>query len=166
MLGNFSCFCCRLLTFFKINFFQKFFQEHCQSVKQFGPRSGPTFWWPWSWSKLFAKFISRRYNERVKYRNTAKTMVSIHAATAINNMLFQVALLMLTLCMLGNIACFFLPSFFFFFFFKINSFKKFFEKCNQYQTVLDPDQTWHFIGSWSGAKLFEKILSRQQKLSL
>ena len=24
MLGNFSCFSCRLLTFFKINFFQKF----------------------------------------------------------------------------------------------------------------------------------------------
>ena len=51
MMGNFSCFCCRLLTFFKINFFNKFFQEHYQSVKQFGSRSG---------SKLFAKVISRR----------------------------------------------------------------------------------------------------------
>ena len=27
ILGNFSCFCCRLLTFFKINFFKRFFQE-------------------------------------------------------------------------------------------------------------------------------------------
>ena len=34
MLGNFSCFCCRLLTFLKINFFKKFFQEqtNCQTV--------------------------------------------------------------------------------------------------------------------------------------
>ena len=36
MLGNFSLnFFCRLLTFFKINFFKKFFQEHYKSVKQF-----------------------------------------------------------------------------------------------------------------------------------
>ena len=27
MLGNFSCFCCRLLTFFKINLCGKFFRE-------------------------------------------------------------------------------------------------------------------------------------------
>ena len=33
MLGNFSCFCCRLLTFFEINFFRKFFQRHYQGVK-------------------------------------------------------------------------------------------------------------------------------------
>ena len=31
-----------LLTFFKIIFF---FQEHYQSVKQFGSRSGPTLWY-------------------------------------------------------------------------------------------------------------------------
>ena len=43
MLGNLSCFCCRLLTFFQINFFKIFFQEHYQSVKQFGYRSGLTF---------------------------------------------------------------------------------------------------------------------------
>ena len=43
MLGNFSCFCCRLLIFFKINFFEKFFQEYHLSVKQIGSRSGPTF---------------------------------------------------------------------------------------------------------------------------
>ena len=34
MMGNFSYFCCRLLTFFKINFFKKFFQKYyqCQTV--------------------------------------------------------------------------------------------------------------------------------------
>ena len=42
MLGNFSCFCCLLLTFFKTNFFKKFFQGLYQSIKQFGSRSGPT----------------------------------------------------------------------------------------------------------------------------
>ena len=31
---------CHLLTFFKINFFKRFFQEHSQSVKHFGSRSG------------------------------------------------------------------------------------------------------------------------------
>ena len=28
MLGNFSCLCCRLLAFFEINFFKKFFHKH------------------------------------------------------------------------------------------------------------------------------------------
>ena len=41
MLGNFSCFSCHLLTFFKINFYKKFFQEHCESVKKFRSRLGP-----------------------------------------------------------------------------------------------------------------------------
>ena len=38
LLGNFSCFfvVCRLLIFFKINFFEKFFREYHQSVKQLG----------------------------------------------------------------------------------------------------------------------------------
>ena len=60
MLGNISWFCCCLLTFFKINFFKKFFHKHYQSVKKFGSRSGPTICWSWSGSKLFAKVISRR----------------------------------------------------------------------------------------------------------
>ena len=38
---------CRLLIFFKINVFKKFFQEHDQSVKQFGFKSGPTFCRAW-----------------------------------------------------------------------------------------------------------------------
>ena len=38
ILGNCSCFCCCLLTFFKINFFKKLFQEHYQSVKPVGSR--------------------------------------------------------------------------------------------------------------------------------
>ena len=43
LLGNFSLvFFCRLLNFFKINFFEKFFQKYHQSVKQFGSRSSPT----------------------------------------------------------------------------------------------------------------------------
>ena len=47
------------LGIFKINFFEIFFQEYHQSVKQFGSRSGPTFCRAWSGSKLFAKVISR-----------------------------------------------------------------------------------------------------------
>ena len=34
-LGNFSTFCCRLLTFFRINLLKKFFQDDYQSVKWF-----------------------------------------------------------------------------------------------------------------------------------
>ena len=43
MLGNLSCFCCRLLTFFQNKLFKKkFFQEHDQSVKHsVGPDLGP-----------------------------------------------------------------------------------------------------------------------------
>ena len=41
----FSCFCCHLLTFFKINFLKNKFQEHYQSDKRFGFRSGPKFCW-------------------------------------------------------------------------------------------------------------------------
>ena len=35
MLGNSLCFCCHMLTFFKVNFFKKIFQEHlpeCQTI--------------------------------------------------------------------------------------------------------------------------------------
>ena len=35
-LGNLSYFCCRLVTFFKVNFFKKSFQNNYQNVKQFG----------------------------------------------------------------------------------------------------------------------------------
>ena len=40
--GKFLCFFC-LLIFFKINFFEKFFQEYHESFKQFGYRSGMAF---------------------------------------------------------------------------------------------------------------------------
>ena len=60
ILGNFSCFCCHPLTFFKINFFKIFFQKHYQSVKQFGSRPGLTFCLSWSGSKLFAKVIKKK----------------------------------------------------------------------------------------------------------
>ena len=59
--GKFFMDFCRLLIFFKIDFFKKFFQEYHQSVKQFGSRSGPTFCPAWSGSKLFVKVISRRH---------------------------------------------------------------------------------------------------------
>ena len=46
--------------FFKIKFFEKFFHEYNQRVKQFGFRSGPTFCQALSKSKLFAKVVSRQ----------------------------------------------------------------------------------------------------------
>ena len=60
MLGNLSCFTV-CWFFFKIIFFENFFQEYHQSVKQFGSRSGPTSCRAWSGSKLFAKVINRRH---------------------------------------------------------------------------------------------------------
>ena len=42
MLSIFSCFCFPLLSFMKMNFLKNLFQEHYQSVKGFGSRSGPT----------------------------------------------------------------------------------------------------------------------------
>ena len=60
MLGYFSWYFCRLQIFFKVCLFEKFFNEHYQSVKQFGSRSGLTFCRAWSGSKLFAKIFSRR----------------------------------------------------------------------------------------------------------
>ena len=42
----------------KINFFQKYLQEHYQSVKWSISRSEPTFCWYWTGSKLFANCIS------------------------------------------------------------------------------------------------------------
>ena len=51
MLGNFSCFCCGLLTFFKLNFFNKIFSgtlPECQNsldpdqdIYSVGPDLGP-----------------------------------------------------------------------------------------------------------------------------
>ena len=57
-----ECFFVVCWFFFKINFLRKkkIFQEHHQSVKKNGSRSGPTFCRSWSGSKLFAKVISRR----------------------------------------------------------------------------------------------------------
>ena len=43
--------------------------QHYQSVKQFGSRSGPTFCWAWSGSKLFAKVISRQQKSQLLTRN-------------------------------------------------------------------------------------------------
>ena len=43
LLGNFVCFFVVCGFFFKLTFSKEIFQEHHQSVKQFGSRSGPTF---------------------------------------------------------------------------------------------------------------------------
>ena len=51
MLGNFSSFCCPLLTF-QNWFFQKFLSGTLSSIKRFGSRSGPMLCWSWSGSKL------------------------------------------------------------------------------------------------------------------
>ena len=64
--------------FFEINFLEKFYQEYCQGVKQFGSRSGLTkYLLPdldpncLTLLQLFAKLISRRQNSplarKVKY---------------------------------------------------------------------------------------------------
>ena len=50
------------------------FQTIRECIKQFGSRSGPTFFQAWSGSKLFAKVISRwqkSRRQRVKYRTTS-----------------------------------------------------------------------------------------------
>ena len=46
LLGNFAAFLLSAEFFFKINFFDKFFQEYHQSVKQYGSSSDPTFCGP------------------------------------------------------------------------------------------------------------------------
>ena len=48
-------------------FSKKFFQEHDQSVKQFGSRSGLTWCQAWSGSTLFSKIISRRHKQMLSY---------------------------------------------------------------------------------------------------
>ena len=58
--------------FFKI--FKKFFQEHYQRVKQFGSRSGPTFCWSWSWSKLFANAFSRSQKSQLARKELKLTL--------------------------------------------------------------------------------------------
>ena len=58
--------CCCLLTFFKIDYFKKFFQAHYQSVNL-----NPD--WPWSGSKLFAKISRRR--QKVLARKELKVNV-------------------------------------------------------------------------------------------
>ena len=37
MLGNFSCFCCHLLTFFKINYFKEFFRNTVRVLNGLDP---------------------------------------------------------------------------------------------------------------------------------
>ena len=60
MLGNFSRFCCPMLTFFKINFFTILFHEHNHESNCLDTGQVSTFCRSWSGSKLFAIVIGRR----------------------------------------------------------------------------------------------------------
>ena len=62
MLGNFSCFYCRLLTFFKINFFQKnSFRGNLDLDREI-------------WVNLFSKVISRRQNSQLAMNELVEYM--------------------------------------------------------------------------------------------
>ena len=52
MLGNFACYFVVCGFIFSNQLFKKIFSEYHQSVKQFECKSGPTFCWAWSGSKL------------------------------------------------------------------------------------------------------------------
>ena len=56
LLGKCFMFLCPVLIFFKIKFFEEFFQKYHQSVKQFGSRSGPTFVGPDLGSNCLQKY--------------------------------------------------------------------------------------------------------------
>ena len=85
--GYFSCFGCHLLTFFKINFFKIFFQEHYQSVKQFGSWSGPTLLSALTWVQTDCKGylqitkVTASKVRSLKYhydKQTAKIMITVN----------------------------------------------------------------------------------------
>ena len=59
MLGNFSCFCCCLLSFSKFDFFKKFFQDLCLYPDQYQPSVGPDLG-PISLQRLSADDKSQR----------------------------------------------------------------------------------------------------------
>ena len=69
---------------------------------------------------------------------------------------------LLTLCMLGNFACFFVVCGFFFFFFNWLFQRKSFRNTIRVSNRLDPDQARCFYLAWSGSKLFAKVISRCQ----
>ena len=70
MLAFLFAFFPRLLIFFKINVFEKFFEEYHQSVKQFGSRSGSTFCRAQSGSKLLNRLsVDDASRQRVKCRD-------------------------------------------------------------------------------------------------
>ena len=84
--GYFSCFCCRLLPFFKINFFKKLFQKHFQSVKQFRSRSGPTQCR--SWSRV--QTVCKGYQQTTKVTATGATCSNERVITLCRLMEFSV----------------------------------------------------------------------------
>ena len=121
MLGNFSLFFNVCWQFSKLTFSKKFFQEHNQSVKQFGSRSEPMLCRSWSGSKLFAKVISRRQNSpgQSEEKHT------------------------LSPCMLGNCSLFFDVCWQFS---KLTFSTKSFRNTIRVSNGLDPDQDRHYVG--------------------
>ena len=65
----------------------------------------------------------------------------------------------LTLCMLGNFACFFVVSGFFFFFFFLNLLflKKYFRNTNRVSNSLDPDQVQRFVVPDLGPNCLQRL---------
>ena len=121
----FACFC-RLLTFFKINFFKTFFQEHYQSVKGLLCRS-------WSWSKRMVHCIYRgvtSFSEDCVVQTLMKCCLMHHfirvftacQSTRLGVFSIQRAK---TLCMLGKFAYFLSSVDFFKAFRNTNSVKHF-----------------------------------------
>ena len=63
---------CRLLIFFNINFFKKFFREYHQSVRQFGSRSDTTF----LSGQIRVKIVCKGYQQTTSYLTFLKTPLS------------------------------------------------------------------------------------------
>ena len=75
-------------TFFKINFFNKFFQEHHQSVLQFGSRSGWTFC-PncLQWLSVHHKSLPARKELKLICPQTEKDVINLLSGAVVNGAL-------------------------------------------------------------------------------
>ena len=88
---------CQLLTFFNINLFKKFYQEHYQSVKQFGSRSGRTFLSVLIWVQTIYK----------EYQQMTKVVCALNWINTVNTCYIWGCAIVLIIawfyCMEGNI---------------------------------------------------------------
>ena len=78
MLGNFSCFCCHLLTFFKINFFKKNFQEYYQSIKYQRIKSLDPGQDPGQDQQFFGPDLGPNYMQRLSADNIVANDIGLH----------------------------------------------------------------------------------------